>query len=115
MKLEKCKKHGMVPHIERPDGGLRCGKCASQWVVVSRQKKKEELIVLLGGKCARCGYDKYAGALDFHHRDPKQKSFALSVRGLCYSWQTIVKEVKKCTLLCKNCHAEVEHEKREQI
>jgi len=46
--------------------------------------------------------------LDFHHKDPAKKSFSLSVKGLCYSWDIILKEAKKCILLCKNCHAEVE-------
>ena len=40
--------------------------------------------------------------------DPAQKSFSLSVKGLCYAWDTILKEAKKCVLLCKNCHAEIE-------
>ena len=55
-----------------------------------------------------CGYDKYVGALDFHHKDPKTKNFALSVQGLSYSWQNLLKEAQKCVLVCKNCHAELE-------
>jgi len=48
------------------------------------------------------------GALDFHHVDAAKKSFSLSVRGLSYSWKTVVNEARKCVVLCKNCHAEVE-------
>jgi hypothetical protein len=49
---------------------------------------------------------KYAGALGFHHRryPGATKSFALSVKGLSYSWQSLVKEASKCVVLCKNCH-----------
>jgi 5-methylcytosine-specific restriction endonuclease McrA len=77
-------------------------------VVSSRRKKKQKLVDLFGGECQRCGYKKYIGALDFHHIDPSRKSFSLSVKGLCYSWDTILKEAQKCILLCKNCHAEIE-------
>jgi predicted Zn-ribbon and HTH transcriptional regulator len=106
--IKVCKKHGKVSHFLRSDGAFRCGQCASGWVVESRRTKKDKLIKLFGGKCAICGYHKYNGSLDFHHKDPKTKSFALSVKGLCYSWETILKEAKKCVVLCKNCHMEVE-------
>ncbi len=112
MKLWVCKRHGKGSHIERSDGSLRCGKCASAWVVASRQKKKEKLVKLFGGKCSRCGYCRYVGALDFHHKNPMRKNFSLSVKGLCYSWNIILKEAQKCVLLCKNCHAELENKKR---
>ena|SRR3989344_8447371 len=105
--IKLCIKHGRVSHFKRNDDLFRCGKCASAWVVKSRRNKKERLVALFGGKCKLCGYKKYAGALDFHHLDPGKKSFSLSVKGLCYSWDTILSEAKKCTLLCKNCHTEV--------
>jgi 5-methylcytosine-specific restriction endonuclease McrA len=63
---------------------------------------------MFGGKCAVCGYKKYVGALDFHHINPTSKSFSLSVKGLCYAWNSILKEARKCIILCKNCHTEVE-------
>ena len=107
--INVCRKHGSVSHFRRSDGFLRCGKCASQWVIKSRIKKKEGLVKIFGGKCKVCGYRRYTGALDFHHKDPSKKLFALSVKGLCYSWDTVTKEAKKCVLLCKNCHAEVEN------
>ena len=106
--IKNCPKHGFVNHIDRNDGSFRCGKCASHWVVNSRRSKKEKLVSLFGGQCKLCGYKKYVGALDFHHINPKQKSFALSVKGLCYSWDTILEEAKKCVLVCKNCHSEIE-------
>ncbi len=67
---------------------------------------------MFGGKCKICGYKNYVGALDFHHIDLSKKSFSLSVRGLSYAWDTILKEAKKYVLLCKNCHAEVENKIR---
>lgn len=103
-----CKTHGHTKHFPRPDGAYRCGKCASSWVIKNRQKKKRQLVEKHGGACVVCGYDTYVGALDFHHIDPKQKSFSLSVKGLSYSWESLVSEAEKCVLLCKNCHTELE-------
>lgn len=104
-----CKKHGSVAHFKRKDGLYRCGKCASQWVIDNRIRKKERLVSEFGGQCKLCGYNRYFGALDFHHIDSKTKSFALSVKGLSYSWDSLKLEANKCVVLCKNCHAEVEN------
>lgn len=110
--LKVCKKHGLTKHFERKDVNhkyFRCGKCSSQWITNNRIKKKKELVKMFGGACKICGYKKYVGALDFHHLNPKTKSFALSVKGLSYSWDSILKEAKKCIMLCKNCHTEIEN------
>lgn len=60
-----------------------------------------------GSKCSLCGYKRSKRALVFHHRDPSKKDFGLSVRGLTRSWEKMLAELKKCVLLCANCHAEV--------
>ena len=44
----------------------------------SKRILKHKLIQYKGGKCQKCGYDKCEGALQFHHRDPKEKEFTLS-------------------------------------
>ena len=106
--IKACVKHGQTKHFSRADGAYRCGKCASVWVIDHRRRKKEKLVEMFGGKCVVCGYKKYAGALDFHHVDSKSKIFALSVKGLSYSWESILREAKKCVLVCKNCHTEIE-------
>jgi hypothetical protein len=54
--------------------------------------------------CHVCG-DNRPEVLDFHHTDPKNKSFMLTkVHSKCYSVSTIMKEISKCTILCSNCH-----------
>ena len=108
MTLKNCRRHGETKHFPRPDGSFRCGRCASDWVIQNRRKKKQKLVEQFGGKCTVCGYKRYAGALDFHHINPKNKEFALSVKGLSYSWESLVKEAHKCILVCKNCHTEIE-------
>ncbi|XKT74360.1 MAG: hypothetical protein ACJKTH_03325 [Patescibacteria group bacterium UBA2163] len=76
-------------------------------VTERRRKLRRMAIEYGGGKCNLCGYKKSIYALTFHHRDPTQKDFGLSARGLTRSWEKIKKEIDKCTLLCANCHAEV--------
>lgn len=61
-----------------------------------------------GKKCVRCGFDNPI-ALDFHHRNPADKKFAIS--RACISGigkDRLDKEIAKCDLLCANCHR-IEH------
>jgi hypothetical protein len=70
--------------------------------------RKLALIQQLGGKCSVCGYNKNSSALDLHHVEPKDKSFALDLRSLSNRKQSkIDEEVRKCILLCRNCHSEL--------
>ena len=55
-----------------------------------------------------CGYAECHAALQFHHVDPSQKSFALSREGVTRSLAQAREEAAKCVLLCANCHAKVE-------
>ena len=71
-----------------------------------RKRRKENLIRLCGGKCSLCGYNKCIGALEFHHINPKDKSFGIST-GNCHKIEDDIAEVKKCLLLCANCHREI--------
>lgn len=103
-----CKVHGLTKFFPRTEGWHRCGKCASMAVTENRRRKKKKLVEMFGDKCSICGYKKYVGALDFHHTDPKNKEFGLSAKGFSYSWDSLVKEAKKCILVCKNCHTEIE-------
>lgn len=82
-----------------------CKKCANQTVVERQRNIKKELIAHKGGKCHVCGYDKYFGALEFHHLDPNAKEFTLSNK--LAAVETMKKEADKCVLLCANCHREV--------
>ncbi len=72
-----------------------------------RRKLREMARESKGGKCMICGYKRYSGALDFHHKNAKLKDFGLSVRGLTRSWEKIKKEIEKCVLVCANCHREI--------
>ena len=56
--------------------------------------------------CSVCGYNKHPAALHFHHRDPRQKSFSVSMAAAHLSEQELIQEIIKCDILCANCHAE---------
>lgn len=70
-----------------------------------RQELKRKALELLGGKCICCGYK--GSALDFHHRDPKEKRFTISEAIFKeMPWKKLKVEVLKCVLLCSNHHRE---------
>lgn len=72
--------------------------------------RKAELVKLLGGKCSKCGYHENYAALEFHHVNPSEKSFQLDARHIANtSKELLLEEIKKCVLLCSNCHKEVHH------
>jgi hypothetical protein len=79
-------------------------------------ERKTFLIEQKGGKCQICGYNKSRNALTFHHRDPSDKCFGLSLNFLwSANWDKIQKEADKCDLLCCNCHAEIESQKSDMV
>lgn len=80
----------------------------SERVQRRRKKVKRLLIDALGGCCRICGYDRYDGALEFHHVDPTTKSFGLSQGNITRSYERMLVEAQKCVLLCATCHREVE-------
>ena len=86
----------------------------SQAITTYRKAVKKRLIELHGGKCQRCGYNKSLRALEFHHRNPKDKIFGISQSDRVRSWEEYVSEAEKCELLCANCHAE-EHDRLNNI
>lgn len=109
VQIRRCRRHGETEYIPTGAAGhYRCRRCRSEHVTRRRRRLKEILVAEAGGRCALCGYDRFAGALQFHHRDPMTKAFALSDQGVARSLAKARVEVRKCVLLCANCHAEVE-------
>jgi transposase len=104
-----CRHHGETEFILESRGYYRCKRCRAEAVVRHRQQLKSTLVQEAGGRCCICGYERFVGALEFHHLDPSQKRLALSSQGVTYSLDRLRAEAKKCVLLCANCHAEVEN------
>jgi hypothetical protein len=72
---------------------------------VLRTSKKIRAIRLLGGRCVRCG-ETNPVVLDFHHEGDKNGKVSYLSR---YRWSRYWEEVKKCQLLCRNCHLDLHY------
>lgn len=83
-----------IRRIKRGSAGQRCNKYKLQ----------------KGGECKKCG-EKRLHVLNFHHINPKNKKYLIS-RIIDYNEKIIQKELKKCILLCANCHQDFHHLKR---
>jgi transposase len=103
-----CPHHGESSHVREPRGYYRCRQCRQEAVVRRRRKVKAILLREAGGCCRMCGYDRCVAALAFHHLDPEVKEFGVAQGGMARSIEHLRAEVRKCILLCSNCHAEVE-------
>ncbi len=85
-------------------------KYASQIEAVKARRRKMLDILnryKIWCRCRKCGFRKAAVALDFHHTDPSTKSFCLTDCAQ-RKWKTVKAEVRKCVVLCANCHRMVE-------
>lgn len=78
---------------------------------VWKAARRNRLIEMLGGKCARCGTTEN---LEFDHIDPSAKVFGVCA-GLSKAWDVLVEEAAKCQLLCKPCHVAKGAEDRPEL
>lgn len=104
-----CKKHGTSVHylVKGTKNSWKCRECNTERVTATRRNNKIKLIQMFGGKCSQCGYDRYAGALEFHHLDPEHKDFGIGSGKISFSLKRMIEEAKKCVLVCSNCHKEI--------
>ena len=73
-----------------------------------RQRTKTRIVESFGGKCNICSYNRCQTALELHHLDPSKKNFSFgAIRADPKKWNVIVEELRKCIMLCANCHREV--------
>jgi hypothetical protein len=102
----ECRHHGRS--LFRVYGSRwRCRRCVAAAVTKRHRAVRARLVAEAGGCCAICGYDRCGWNLHFHHVDPAQKAFSMTMasgKGLA-SYRA---EASKCVLLCANCHGEVE-------
>ncbi len=76
-------------------------------VVRSQRRKKQQAVDYLGGCCVICGYNKCLAALEFHHTDPTVKEHKLTYIVCRWTWKRVLEELRKCILVCSNCHREI--------
>lgn len=72
-----------------------------------RNRTKQRLLAAFGSSCGLCLYNSCAQALEFHHLNPLEKDFTLARWRKVCAWSKLVTEVRKCVLLCANCHRAV--------
>jgi len=99
----------LISYYVNPEGKLKKNEKQNQ----NRFRKRTKYKQLLGGKCNLCGYSKSLNALHFHHINPENKRFNITdaIWGAGkFNQNDIELEIKKCILVCANCHAEL-HEK----
>ena len=107
--MRTCRHHGETEFglygVAKPQ--WRCKRCVARYVTRRHQKLKRLLVEEAGGCCCVCGYDRTVLNLHFHHVNPAEKSFAMTMaRGK--SAAAYRREREKCVLVCANCHGEIE-------
>lgn len=70
-----------------------------------RTTRRKQAIVLLGGRCLDCGdsFPDHPEIYDFDHARGTKKH-NVSHLFTASSWKKIAEELKKCDLVCSNCH-----------
>lgn len=97
-----CKRHHQKKYGENREDYLRKGKQRRDAAVELMRFVKEE------SGCIRCGETKW-WRLAFHHVDPSEKDFELAA---IKTVNRAVQEMKKCIVVCHNCHADIHYEER---
>lgn len=84
-----------------------CKICHSNFMKKKYQEKKEVISDLKQQcKCAKCGESR-SYLLDYHHLDPAEKESTVArMISNNYSLDKVYSEMKKCIVLCSNCHRE---------
>jgi endogenous inhibitor of DNA gyrase (YacG/DUF329 family) len=110
-----------IPLERRSSGVVFCSDTCRTAKVKADTKKYRDKVQRLFRKykesigCEICGYNKCGDALDYHHTDKKKKERRISAK-MWYSNSTLIqREIKKCRLLCSNCHDELHFKEREVL
>lgn len=66
-----------------------------------RARRKQKAVDLFGRACTDCRLVDDPCVYDFHHPDASVKDFSFRDSR---SWESTAQELKKCVILCANCH-----------
>lgn len=87
--------------------------------IVQKQKEKRakwrEWVNQYKIKCSRCE-ESHPACLDFHHEGDKEEGIAQMInRGMLKDTtkEKVLEEIKKCVVLCSNCHRKLHWEQRQ--
>ncbi|AIX31442.1 hypothetical protein Syn7803US40_98 [Synechococcus phage ACG-2014f] len=101
---EKVKRHNR-------ESAKRNRQQRTEYSKITRRQQRLRMIEHLGGKCVGCGTTEQ---LQFDHIDRKDKKYSITKR-LGVSDETLLPEVNKCQLLCKQCHeikSTIDHDRK---
>lgn len=80
-----------------------------------KNNKKELRLKILAvkrkGKCAICG-ETHPACLEFHHIDEKEEEISNMLSK--YTEKEIMDEIKKCLIVCANCHRKLHWEEKHE-
>jgi hypothetical protein len=82
-----------------------CKVCHAAYTLGRWKNRKKKIVEMMGGKCSKCGYCRNYSALEFHHLDPSKKEINIA-NSIRRTWNSLIKELEKCVLVCSNCHRE---------
>ena len=123
---EKPRKEMVISAIRKRKDNMRVGRCKSCQSAKSKEHyrnnklaykqrgkarriRKTKIISMVkvdSGGCSLCGIT-HLECLDFHHIDRKDKLLNISENGWFSSVKNLLKEIKKCAVLCSNCHRQI--------
>lgn len=119
-KEETNKKNGLKNRVKRvclickrEYNYIKNKTCSSCRAFYQRYKRRETAIEMLGGKCKNCGCED-KDVLVFHHKNKNDKLFLLSHNWSTKNWDMVLEEIKKCELLCANCHTKFHKKESEE-
>lgn len=74
----------------------------------TRLRRREWLDQQKNKPCSECGKQYHPVAMDFHHKDRKNKLFEVNSSAILRSITALETEINKCDLLCAVCHRLIE-------
>lgn len=84
--------------------GSWCKECVAKKSLNRNRIYKASYVKMKGGCCQACGFNRYDGALEFHHADPTTKDETIARMTRNPSSPKLLAELEKCVLVCSNCH-----------
>ena len=83
------------------------------YVLQSKKQRstiQEKLLNYKGQRgCANCS-EKRPWVLDFHHPDPSIKDGDVAFLKGKGNWKLLEREIAKCVVVCRNCHADIHYQ-----
>jgi hypothetical protein len=91
-----------------------CKTCAKARAKNRRLLRRMRLDCILGAPCCDCGNYYDPECMQFHHIDPNEKEYNVS-NLVVRKWHLVINEIRKCVIICSNCHATRHQKEREGI